>query len=63
LRDRAERKRLGEAARADAARRFTSRHFEKAILRAYGFFGSNAMPPARLNVLPSPRSHEHAAAA
>jgi glycosyltransferase involved in cell wall biosynthesis len=63
LRDRAERRRLGEAARADATRRFTLRHFEGAILRAYGFFGSNALPPARLNVLPSSHSHEHAAAA
>lgn len=37
LRDPAERKRIGEAARGDAERRFTSTHFERAILRAYGF--------------------------
>jgi len=36
LRDRGERERLGEAARADAERRFTSRHFENAVRRAYG---------------------------
>jgi glycosyltransferase involved in cell wall biosynthesis len=47
LRDPAERQRIGEAARAEARRWFTSRHFERAILRAYGFFGSNALrtPP------------------
>jgi len=37
LRDRAERQRVGEAARAEAERCFTSKHFERAILRAYGF--------------------------
>jgi glycosyltransferase involved in cell wall biosynthesis len=37
LRDGAERKRLGEAARAEAEGRFTLRHFETAVLRAYGF--------------------------
>jgi hypothetical protein len=36
LRDGGERKRLGEAARAEAERRFTLRHFETAVLRAYG---------------------------
>jgi glycosyltransferase involved in cell wall biosynthesis len=36
LRDRAERQRVGEAARAEAERWFTSKHFERAILRAYG---------------------------
>lgn len=38
LRNRAERERLGEAARAEAGRWFTGRHFEDAVLRAYGFF-------------------------
>lgn len=37
LRHGEERERLGEAARAEAARRFTWRHFERAVLRAYGF--------------------------
>jgi hypothetical protein len=37
MRDRSEAKRIGEAARAEALRRFTTRHFEGAILRAYGF--------------------------
>jgi glycosyltransferase involved in cell wall biosynthesis len=37
LRDRAERQRVGEAARAEAGRCFTLGHFERAILRAYGF--------------------------
>ncbi len=36
LRDRAERVRLGSAARAEAERRFTWRHFETAVLRLYG---------------------------
>ncbi len=36
LRHRAERTRIGEAARGDAERRFTAAHFERAILRAYG---------------------------
>jgi glycosyltransferase involved in cell wall biosynthesis len=63
LRDRAERKRLGEAARADAMRRFTFRDFETAILRAYGFPVSNALPVTLLDTQPSPRNHEHVAAA
>lgn len=37
LRDAHERQLIGEAARAEAERRFTSVHFERAILRAYGF--------------------------
>jgi hypothetical protein len=37
LRDRTERRRIGEAARAEAERCFTARQFERAILRAYGF--------------------------
>jgi hypothetical protein len=36
LRDGGERKRVGEAARAEAERRFTLSHFETAVLRAYG---------------------------
>jgi hypothetical protein len=43
LRDRVERERIGQAARAEAERCFTSRHFERAILRAYGFSGSRAV--------------------
>lgn len=37
LRDAREREQIGQAARAEAKRRFTSAHFERAILRAYGF--------------------------
>jgi hypothetical protein len=37
LREADERRRIGEAARAEAARSFTVRHFERAVLRAYGF--------------------------
>jgi hypothetical protein len=40
LRDAAERRRLGEAARADAGRRFTEAHFRRALLRAYGLPGA-----------------------
>jgi hypothetical protein len=43
LRNREERHRIGEAARAEAERRFTLRHFERAILRAYGFSGGTAV--------------------
>jgi hypothetical protein len=39
LRDPAERRQIGEAARTEAAGRFTWRHFERALLRAYGFSG------------------------
>ncbi|HTM62837.1 MAG TPA: glycosyltransferase family 4 protein [Burkholderiales bacterium] len=46
LRDAEERQDISEAARAEAKRRFTSKHFEKAILRAYGF-SSIAKGPAR----------------
>jgi hypothetical protein len=44
LREPGERQRIAEAAQAEAARRFTLRHFETAILRAYGF--SAARTPA-----------------
>jgi hypothetical protein len=37
LRDRAERERVGAAARAEAGRRFTERDFRRAVLRAYRF--------------------------
>lgn len=42
LRDPAEAERMGCAARADAERGFTLQHFERAVLRAYGF----ALPAA-----------------
>jgi hypothetical protein len=42
LRHRTERGRVGEAARAEAGCRFTLRHFERAILRAYGFTRNEA---------------------
>jgi hypothetical protein len=44
LRDPLERARMGEAARADAQSRFTSIHFERAILRAYGVAASGRKP-------------------
>jgi hypothetical protein len=37
-----ERQRIGEAARAEAERRFTPRHFDRAVLRAYGLSGRKA---------------------
>lgn len=43
LRDRSERARIGQAARAEARRFFTARHFERALLRAYGFSASKAV--------------------
>jgi hypothetical protein len=46
LRDRAERTRVGEAARAEAHLCFTSRHFERSILRAYGL-SRMAKPPGQ----------------
>jgi glycosyltransferase involved in cell wall biosynthesis len=51
LRDRAERRRIGEAARCEAERRFTLRHFESAILRAYGFSGSDLVRADRAALL------------
>lgn len=42
LRDRPQRRRIGEAARAEAGRRFTMRGFQRAVLRAYGFSWSEA---------------------
>lgn len=46
LRDPAERARLGEAAREEAERRFTVRHFKAALLRAYGLPLRKAMRAA-----------------
>lgn len=56
LRDREERERIGEAARADAERRFTLRHFERAVLRAYGF-STDALPRAPRPLPSSTVSH------
>lgn len=50
LRDAAERTRLGEAARAEAERRFTLRHFETALLRAYGFGARKPPRPAEIRL-------------
>lgn len=50
LRDAAERRRLGEAARAEAERRFTLRHFETALLRAYGFGARKPARPAEIRL-------------
>jgi hypothetical protein len=44
LRDPVDRARIGNAARADALGRFTSTHFERAILRAYGLAASVGAP-------------------
>lgn len=58
LRDRGERRRLGEAARAEAERCFTLRHFESALLRAYGFFSNRPAPAVRVaGPLPSSVPH------
>lgn len=46
LRDRPERRRIGQAARAEAGRRFTMRGFQRAVLRAYGFSWSEASQAA-----------------
>jgi glycosyltransferase involved in cell wall biosynthesis len=45
LRDSSERKRIGEAARAEAMRRFTEQGFQRALLRAYGFSVDDSMIP------------------
>jgi hypothetical protein len=45
LRDRGERSRLGENARAEAQQRFTARHFESALLRAYGLSARQPAAP------------------
>jgi glycosyltransferase involved in cell wall biosynthesis len=50
LRDAAERERIGQAARAEAARAFTQRHFETAVLRAYGFHRVTLLPRKSINV-------------
>lgn len=59
LRDRGERRRFGEAARAEAGRRFTSRHFERAILRAYGLSAYGASPLAHVARPSTVSSHVH----
>lgn len=46
LRDRGERARLGDNARAEAQQRFTLQHFEGALLRAYGL-SAKRLRPAR----------------
>jgi glycosyltransferase involved in cell wall biosynthesis len=50
LRDGAERERIAQAARADAARAFTRRHFETTVLRAYGFHRVTLLPKKSVNV-------------
>jgi hypothetical protein len=50
LRDPAERERVGQAARGEAARIFTQRHFEAAVLRAYGFHRVTLLPKKSVNV-------------
>jgi glycosyltransferase involved in cell wall biosynthesis len=51
LRDRNERARVGESARAEAERRFTMRHFEGALLRAYGLFARRPAPAGTAGAL------------
>jgi glycosyltransferase involved in cell wall biosynthesis len=50
LRDAGERERVGQAARAEAARLFTLRHFEAAVLRAYGFHRVTLLPKKSIHV-------------
>jgi glycosyltransferase involved in cell wall biosynthesis len=50
FRDAAERERVGQAARAEASRIFTQRHFETAVLRAYGFHRVTLLPKKSFNV-------------
>jgi glycosyltransferase involved in cell wall biosynthesis len=50
MRDAGERERMGQAARAEAARVFTQRHFEQALLRAYGFHRVTLLPKKSFNV-------------
>ena len=50
LRDAAERERIGQAARAEATRIFTQRHFETAVLRAYGFHRVTLLPKKSVHV-------------
>jgi hypothetical protein len=57
LRDRWERRQMGEAARAEAERCFRLRHFEKVILRVYGFSRSQ---PARAATLAAASAGSHA---
>ena len=49
LRDASERERIGQAARAEAGRLFTQRHFETAVLRAYGFECVTLLPRKSVN--------------
>jgi hypothetical protein len=50
FRDAGERERIGQAARAEASRLFTQRHFETAVLRAYGFHRVTLLPKKTFNV-------------
>lgn len=50
LRNRAERRRIGDAARAEAGRRFTERDYQRALLRAYGFASDTRRPEVRVLV-------------
>jgi glycosyltransferase involved in cell wall biosynthesis len=51
LRNAAERERIGQAARAEAGRAFTQRHFDTAVLRAYGFHRVTLLPRKSVNVV------------
>ncbi|HUQ76743.1 MAG TPA: glycosyltransferase [Burkholderiales bacterium] len=50
LRDAEERERIGQAARAEAGRAFTQRHFDTAVLRAYGFHRVTLLPMKSVHV-------------
>ncbi len=50
LRDGEERRRIGEAARAEAARRFSEENFQRVLLRAYGFLKEDLAIEARAPV-------------
>lgn len=58
LRDASERKRIGEAARDEAERLFSRRHFENAILRAYGL--ARRVPPRPVLTIAATGTGTHA---
>jgi hypothetical protein len=53
LRDADERRRIGEAAHREAVVRFTWKHFERALLRAYGFSAGREREAARAPAPPA----------
>ena len=51
MRNRDERERIGNAARAEARRSLAPQQFERALFRAYGFSGVAAPRPRRLDAV------------